>query len=51
VSSIALSKPTGYAGYDAELSRAMRDWRYRPYTRDGHSIPVCGIVTFIYSMK
>jgi outer membrane biosynthesis protein TonB len=51
VSSIALTTSTGYVQYDAELSRAMRDWRYRPYTVDGMGVPVCGMVTFNYLMK
>lgn len=42
---------TGYAEYDAALAAAIHDWRYQPYTVNGLAIPVCGVVTFNYSVK
>jgi hypothetical protein len=44
-------KPSGYAGYDAELDDGLRHWRYRAYEVDGRKVPVCGVVTFVYSIK
>jgi hypothetical protein len=49
VSSVQLMKPTGYPDYDLLLIQAIHTWRYRPYTVANHPIPVCGMVTFIYS--
>jgi hypothetical protein len=44
-------KSAGYGGYDEALQRGVSTWRYRPYTVDGRGIPVCGIVTFVYTMR
>jgi len=51
VASVAQLHSTGYASYDADLVRAIRQWRYRPYTANNLAIPVCGVVTFNYGMK
>jgi len=51
VTSTSTVKSSGYAEYDATLTGALQAWRYRPYELDGRAVPVCGVVTFIYSMK
>jgi TonB family protein len=42
---------TGYAAYDQMLLDSVRDWRYRPYTRNGTPAPACSVVTFIYAVR
>jgi TonB family protein len=51
VTSVSAVKEAGYAGYDAALVSALTAWRYRPYEIGGRRVPVCGMVTFIYSMQ
>jgi hypothetical protein len=51
VSSIAQLRSTGFPAYDGQLTGAIRTWQYRPYTVNNLPIPVCGVVTFNYSMK
>lgn len=51
VSSVSVLKSSGYAGYDAALDEGLRRWRYRSYVVDGRKVPVCGVVTFVYSIK
>ena len=51
VSSAGMAASTKYPDYDARLVSAVRDWRYRPYQVDGQPVAVCGMVTFIYSIK
>ncbi|MEO6774386.1 MAG: hypothetical protein ABI467_15425 [Kofleriaceae bacterium] len=51
VSSARRLKSSGYAEYDAVLEAGIATWRYKPYTLGGHAIPVCGIVTFVYTMR
>jgi TonB family protein len=46
-----LGAGSGYAEYDAALSAAIHAWRYRPYLVDDRPTPVCGVVSFIYTMK
>jgi TonB family protein len=42
---------THYPAYDAQLADAVRAWQYRPYTANGAAMPVCGVVTFVYTMQ
>jgi TonB family protein len=51
VSSIGQLRSTGFPAYDDQLAGAIRTWRYRPYAVNNVPIPVCGVVTFNYSMK
>lgn len=51
VSSVTVLKSSGYAGYDAALDDGLRRWHYRSYEVDGRKVPVCGVVTFVYSIK
>ena len=51
VSSARQLKSSGYASYDDDLKSGIASWRYKPYTVDGHGIPACGIVTFVYTMR
>jgi hypothetical protein len=46
-----LGSGSGYIEYDQALSAAMHAWRYRPYIIDGQPTAVCGVVSFIYTMK
>jgi len=48
-SSVKALKPTGFADYDAKITRGLNTWRYRPYVKDGKAIAVCTGVTFIYA--
>ena len=49
VVNITMLKSTKYAGYDDEIKRTMRTWRYRPYLIGGSAAPVCSVVTFSYA--
>jgi hypothetical protein len=51
VASTAVLKSSGYAGYDAAIDAGLRGWRYRAYEIGGRKVPVCGAVTFIYTMQ
>jgi TonB family protein len=51
VASARALKSSGFAAYDERLANAIASWRYRPYSVDGHGIPVCSVVTFIFAMK
>ena len=49
VANVTTLKSTKYAGYDDEIKRTMRTWRYRPYLIGGSAAPVCSVVTFSYA--
>ena len=51
VTSIKMRGTSGYSEYDTLLSAAMHAWRYHPYMIDNRPTAVCGVVTFIYTMK
>ncbi len=51
VSGVSVLKSSGYAGYDAALDDGLRRWHYRSYEVNGRKVPVCGVVTFVYSIK
>lgn len=51
VSSVAVLSSTKYPAFDQQLVRAVRGWRYRPHTVDGAPVPVCGAVSFVYTMR
>jgi TonB family protein len=51
VTSLAMFKGSGYAGWDAAILGAMRNWRYKPHTIGGRAVPVCGVVTFVYEIR
>jgi hypothetical protein len=44
VADVRLLKSTGYPTYDGDLRRGVLTWKYRPI-----KVPVCGIVTFLYT--
>lgn len=48
VASLARLKSSGFPSYDRAIEHSMRDWRYKPYLVNGHAVPVCTSVTFIY---
>jgi periplasmic protein TonB len=49
VSTLSLVQSSSFADYDQKIAREMRQWRYRPFMVDGKAVPVCTVVTFIYS--
>jgi periplasmic protein TonB len=49
VTTLSLMQSSGFADYDKKIAREMRQWRYRPFMVDGKAVPVCTVVTFIYS--
>lgn len=51
VTSLAMFKGSGYAGWDAAILRAMRAWRYKPHRIGKRAVPVCGMVTFLYEIR
>lgn len=51
ITSLSFMKPSGYAGWDAEILRLLRGWQYRPYKIGARAVKVCGAVTFLYEIK
>jgi hypothetical protein len=52
VVTVTTLKPTGYDEYDAKIRGLIKTtWKYKPYEIEGHVVPVCTAVTFIYSQK
>jgi TonB family protein len=51
ISSVSVVGSTKYEAYDAKLVAAARAWRYKPYTVNGTPMPVCGMVTFVYTIR
>ncbi|MBA3455934.1 MAG: TonB family protein [Deltaproteobacteria bacterium] len=51
ISSVSVAASTKYDAYDAKLVAAARAWRYKPYTVNGTPMPVCGMVTFVYTIR
>ncbi len=51
ISTVAVVGSTRYEAYDAKLVAAARSWRYKPYTVNGTPMPVCGMVTFVYTIR
>jgi hypothetical protein len=49
VESVTLLKSSNFEAYDAKLSREIAAWEYSPYQVDGHPVPVCTAVTFVYT--
>lgn len=50
VTSTSRMGSTGYSSYDDALAAAIGTWRYRPYSVNGTAIPVCGPVTFTFTL-
>jgi TonB family protein len=44
-------KSTKYPTYDTQLLTSIRDWTYKPFAAKGRNVRVCGVVTFVYSIK
>ncbi len=51
VASVDRIKTTRLPAYDAKIMRQMRSWKYRPYEVDGKPVPVCTVVSFVYSQR
>jgi TonB family protein len=51
IKSVAIASSTKYEAYDAKLVATARSWRYKPYTVNGTPMPVCGVVTFVYTIR
>jgi hypothetical protein len=49
IMSVTRLDSTGFPAWDSTIETGMRRWRYRPYVVDGHAVPVCTSVTFIYA--
>lgn len=44
-------RSTGFPAYDAVIVQAVSRWRYSPVIDEGHAVPVCTAVTFVYSQN
>jgi hypothetical protein len=42
---------TKYPEYDQAILAAVGTWRYRPYMVNNMPVPVCSVVTFVYTMQ
>ncbi len=51
ITTVAVQRSSGYGGYDERLVEGVRAWRYRPYTIGTKGVPVCSMVTFIYTAQ
>lgn len=51
VTSTSRMGSTGYSSYDEALAAAIATWRYRPYSVNGVATPVCGPVTFNFTLR
>jgi TonB family protein len=51
VSKVRLVRSSGYPGYDEKIVAEMKSWEYQPVEVDGKAVPVCSVVTFIYSQQ
>jgi TonB family protein len=51
VTGVSVLNSSGYGGYDAALYDGLRRWHYKAYEVNGRKVPVCGVVTFVYSIK
>ncbi len=51
IKSVSVASSTKYEAYDAKLVATARSWRYKPYTVNGTPMPVCGVVTFVYTIR
>ena len=50
VTSTSRMGSTGFATYDDALAAAISTWRYSPYKVNGIGVPVCGPVTFNFTL-
>lgn len=50
ISSLSMTKSTGYSAYDQALLAGLRAWKYKPYLLGEKPIVVCSMVTFIYGI-
>jgi hypothetical protein len=52
VVSVKTLQSTAYPAYDQRIMHTIRtQWRYRPYQLNGAAVPVCTVVTFLYSQR
>jgi len=52
VSAVTQLKSSGFPGYDEKIqSTIRRDWRYRPFVRNGKATAVCTAFRFVYSQS
>jgi hypothetical protein len=42
-------RSTGWQDYDLKILRETRKYAYEPFIDEGHAVPVCTVITFIYS--
>jgi TonB family protein len=48
VTSADIARSSGYPEADQNVTKKMRDWKFRPYSFDGQDIPVCTVKMFKY---
>ncbi len=51
VASVDLIRSSGLSAYDKSLDAGIRRWEFRPYIDDGHAVPVCSSVHFVYTQS
>jgi TonB family protein len=51
VDAVQLIQSTGYDAYDAELTRAIRAWTFRPYLVNGKGAPMCTVKVVLFRLK
>ena len=51
VESVLPLKSTGFAPYDRTIIGAIEKWVYSPYKVGDQAVPVCTVVTFIYTQR
>ena len=51
VTSVKLTRSSGYPAYDREIERRLRRWKHRPYRVGGQPAPVCSVLTLLYRQK
>jgi TonB family protein len=51
VAEIRIIRSSGLPSYDEALHKAIASWTFPPYLDEGHPVPVCSAVTFVYSQR
>ncbi len=51
VESVLPLRSTGFPAYDRALMAGMAPWIYSPYRVNGEPVPVCTLITFVYSQR
>ena len=51
VSSVSTMQSTGAASYDAQITRTLQAWAFKPVVFQGAVITACSVQTFVFSMR